>query len=62
MGALTEAITRHCKPAIMNTGQGSQFMRAAFTEALKHADIQMRMDGKDSARQRVHRTSVEERV
>jgi putative transposase len=44
--ALEEAITRHGRPEIFNTDQGSQFTSAEFTGVLKANDIRISMDGK----------------
>ena len=46
VAALEEAISRHSKPDIFNTDQGSQFTSFAFTDTLKHASIQISMDGR----------------
>jgi putative transposase len=44
--ALEEALSKHGKPAIFNTDQGSQFTSEAFTGRLKEEDIAISMDGK----------------
>ena len=44
--ALDEALSKHGKPEIFNTDQGSQFTSVAFTDRLKSADIKIIMDGK----------------
>jgi len=44
--ALEEAIDRYGAPEIFNTDQGAQFTSNAFTDVLKHHDIQISMDGK----------------
>ena len=44
--ALDEALSKHGKPEIFNTDQGSQFTSVAFTDRLKSADIKISMDGK----------------
>ena len=44
--ALEEALSKHGKPAIFNTDQGSQFTREALTGRLKEEDIAISMDGK----------------
>jgi len=44
--ALEEALSRHGKPEIFNTDQGSQFTSEAFTERLKEEGVQISMDGK----------------
>jgi putative transposase len=44
--ALEEALSKHGKPEIFNTDQGSQFTSEAFTGRLKEEGIQISMDGK----------------
>ena len=44
--ALEEALSRHGKPEIFNTDQGSQFTSEAFTGRLQEEGIQIGMDGK----------------
>ncbi|MBK9442874.1 MAG: DDE-type integrase/transposase/recombinase [Comamonadaceae bacterium] len=44
--ALKEALTRHGKPEIFNTDQGSQFISAEFTQVLMDHGIQISMDGR----------------
>jgi len=44
--ALNEALTRHGKPEIFNTDQGSQFTSQAFTGLLLDQGVQVSMDGK----------------
>jgi putative transposase len=44
--ALDEALSRHGKPEIFNTDQGSQFTSEAFTGRLKEEGIAISMDGK----------------
>jgi|TARA_B110001454_G_scaffold182910_1_gene177684 putative transposase len=44
--ALNEALTRHGKPEIFNTDQGSQFTSFEFTGLLKVAEITISMDGR----------------
>ena len=44
--ALDDALSRHGKPEIFNTDQGSQFTSAAFTEKLTAAGIAISMDGR----------------
>ena len=44
--ALEEAINRFGTPEIFNTDQGAQFTSNAFTNVLKHHDIQISMDGR----------------
>jgi putative transposase len=44
--ALNEALSRHGKPEIFNTDQGSQFTSLAFTQVLKDAGVAISMDGR----------------
>jgi putative transposase len=44
--ALEEALTRHGKPEIFNSDQGSQFTSLAFTQILEDAGVRISMDGK----------------
>ena len=44
--ALDEALTRHGKPEIFNTDQGSQFTSVAFTGRLQAAGVGISMDGR----------------
>ena len=44
--ALEEALTKHGKPEIFNSDQGSQFTSKEFTEILLKNDILISMDGK----------------
>ena len=44
-----EAISRHGKPEILNSDQGSQFTSELYTETLKAGGIQISMDGKGRA-------------
>ena len=44
--ALDEALSRHGKPEIFNTDQGSQFTSLEFTGVLKGAQIAISMDGR----------------
>ena len=44
--ALDEALSKHGKPDIFNTDQGSQFTSEAFTGRLKEEGIAISMDGK----------------
>jgi putative transposase len=44
--ALEEALSKHGKPEIVNTDQGSQFTGAAFTGVLARHEIAISMDGK----------------
>ena len=46
---LDEALTRHGKPEIFNTDQGSQFTSFAFTGRLQAAGIRISMDGRAGA-------------
>ena len=51
--AVEEAISRHGKPGIFNTDQGSQFTSAAFTGLLADNAIRISMDGKGAWRDNV---------
>ena len=51
--ALEEALSKHGKPEIVNTDQGSQFTGAAFTGALARHEIAISMDGKGAWRDNV---------
>ena len=51
--AVEEALSRHGKPAIFNTDQGSQFTSEAFTGLLLENDIKISMDGKGAWRDNV---------
>ncbi len=44
--ALDEALSRHDKPEIFNTDQGSQFTSWAWTQRLKDAGVRISMDGR----------------
>ena len=44
--ALDEALSRHGKPEIFNTDQGSQFTSWAWTQRLKEAGVRISMDGR----------------
>lgn len=46
VSALEEALSKHGKPEIFNTDQGSQFTSLDFTQTLKDADVRISMDGK----------------
>jgi putative transposase len=46
---LKESISRHGKPEIINSDQGSQFTADKYVEFLKMNDIQISMDGKGRA-------------
>ena len=45
LDAVNEALARHGKPEIFNTGQGSQFTSLAFTGLLQAQEIAISMDG-----------------
>ena len=51
--ALEEALSRHDKPGIFNTDQGSQFTSEAFTGLLLNNEIAISMDGKGAWRDNV---------
>ncbi|WP_421800895.1 IS3 family transposase [Granulicella sibirica] len=51
--AVEEALSKHDKPEIFNTDQGSQFTSEAFTEHLRKNEIQISMDGKGCWRDNV---------
>jgi putative transposase len=51
--ALEEALTRHDRPEIFNTDQGSQFTGVDFIKVLKEAEIAISMDGKGAWRDNV---------
>ena len=51
--ALREAMAKHGRLEIMNTGQGSQFTSIDFIKALTDADIKISMDGKGAWRDNV---------
>ena len=51
--ALEEALSKHGKPEIVNTDQGSQFTGAAFTSLLARHEIAISMDGKGAWRDNV---------
>jgi putative transposase len=48
--ALEEALAKHGRPEIFNTGQGSQITSAAFTDVLLKAGVAISMGGKGSWR------------
>ena len=50
---LEEALSKHGKPEIFNTDQGSQFTGAAFTGVLTKHEIKISMDGKGAWRDNV---------
>jgi putative transposase len=50
---LEDALTRHGKPEVFNTDQGSQFTGAAFTGVLTDNGIEIGMDGKGAWRDNV---------
>ena len=47
--ALTQALRHGSRPEIFNTDQGVQFTSSDFTSLLKHAGIQISMDGRGRA-------------
>lgn len=51
--AVEEALSRHTKPDIFNTDQGSQFSSAAFTGLLLDNGIALSMDGRGAWRDNV---------
>lgn len=51
--AVEEALSRHGKPEIFNTDQGSQFTSVDFIKLLKDAEINISMDGKGAWRDNV---------
>ena len=51
--AVEEALSRHGKPEIFNTDQGSQFTSEAFTRLLLNNEIAISMDGKGAWRDNV---------
>ena len=51
--AVEEALTRHGRPEIFNTDQGSQFTSGPFTGALLKHKIAISMDGKGAWRDNV---------
>ena len=51
--SLEDALSRHGKPEIFNTDQGSQFTSLAFTGVLIRNDIAISMDGRGSWRDNV---------
>jgi putative transposase len=50
---LEDALSKHGKPNIFNTDQGSQFTCPAFTDVLATRDIKISMDGKGAWRDNV---------
>lgn len=48
--ALKEALTKHGKPEIFNTDQGSQFTSGAWIDVLTDAKVKISMDGKGAWR------------
>lgn len=46
IAALEEAMTKHGRPDIFNTDQGSQFTSQRFTEILQDANVRLSMDGR----------------
>jgi putative transposase len=53
IAAVEEALTRHGKPEIFNTDQGSQFTGAEFIKVLAAHKIKISMDGKGAWRDNV---------
>jgi putative transposase len=51
--AVEEALSKHDKPEIFNTDQGSQFTGEAFTAQLRNNEIAISMDGKGCWRDNV---------
>jgi putative transposase len=51
--ALEEALTRHGRPEIFNTDQGSQFTSTAFIDVLQGAEIAISMDGRGAWRDNI---------
>ena len=51
--ALEDALARHGKPEILNTDQGSQLHRAAFTGVLIKNEIAVSMDGRGAWRDNI---------
>jgi putative transposase len=51
--ALEEAMSRHGKPEIFNTDQGSQFTSIDFIAVLRRAEVAVSMDGKGAWRDNV---------
>ncbi|KJB91003.1 transposase, partial [Skermanella aerolata KACC 11604] len=51
--AFEEALTRHGKPEIFNTDQGSQFTSTVFTSLLTDNAIAISMDGRGAWRDNV---------
>jgi putative transposase len=50
---LQEAFTRHGKPEIVNTDQGSQFSAQTFVHAVKEQGCELSMDGRGAWRDNV---------
>ena len=50
---LQEAFTRHGKPEIVNTDQGSQFTAQEFVQAVKDRECHLSMDGRGAWRDNV---------
>lgn len=44
--ALEEALARHSRPKIFNTGRGSQFTSPRFTKVWLDAAVKISMDGR----------------
>lgn len=51
--ALEEALSRHGRPEIFNTDQGSQFTSSDFTGTLQHHEVTISMDGKGRYRDNI---------
>ena len=49
VGVLEEAMSRHGKPEMINSDQGSQFTSDCYVDLLKTSEIQISMDGKGRA-------------
>jgi putative transposase len=49
LDALDIALVQRCQPVIFNTDQGAQFTASAFTDRLTEAEVQISMDGKGRA-------------
>jgi len=59
--AVEEALAKHGRPEIFNTGQGSQFTSAAFTGLLLENKIAISMDGRGAWRDNVF-VSIREHI
>ena len=59
VAALKAALSRHGRPKIFNTDQGSQFTSLDFTGTLSDAEVAISMDGRGRSHgQHLHRTPV----